>query len=41
VKRLLPACRVEQADAADALAAAIAHAHLAGPQARLLTALAS
>ena len=28
VKRLLPACGVTQADAADALAAAIAHAHL-------------
>lgn len=40
VKRLLPACRVEQADAADALAAAIAHAHLAGTRARLLAALA-
>jgi crossover junction endodeoxyribonuclease RuvC len=35
VKRLLPACRVTQADAADALAAAIAHAHLAGTRARL------
>ena len=40
VKRLLPACRVEQADAADALAAAIAHAHLAGTRARLMAALA-
>lgn len=29
VKRLLPACGVTQADAADALAAAIAHAHSA------------
>jgi crossover junction endodeoxyribonuclease RuvC len=28
VKRLLPACGVSQADAADALAVAIAHAHL-------------
>jgi crossover junction endodeoxyribonuclease RuvC len=28
VKRLLPACGVTQADAADALAAAITHAHL-------------
>jgi crossover junction endodeoxyribonuclease RuvC len=28
VKRLLPTCGVKQADAADALAAAIAHAHL-------------
>ena len=35
VKRLLPTCGVAQADAADALAAAIAHAHLAGTQARL------
>lgn len=40
VKRLLPTCRVEQADAADALAAAIAHAHLAGTRARLALALA-
>ena len=40
VKRLLPACRVEQADAADALAAAIAHAHLAGTRARMMAALA-
>jgi crossover junction endodeoxyribonuclease RuvC len=39
VKRLLPACRVEQADAADALAAAIAHAHLAGTRSRLMAAL--
>jgi crossover junction endodeoxyribonuclease RuvC len=35
VKRLLPACGVTQADAADALAAAIAHAHLATTKARL------
>jgi len=41
VKRLLPACRVDQADAADALACAIAHAHLAGTRARLAAALAS
>ena len=34
VKRLLPACGVTQADAADALAAAIAHAHSA-PHARM------
>jgi len=34
VKRLLPACKVTRADAADALAAAIAHAHLAGTRAR-------
>lgn len=40
VRRLLPACGVEQADAADALAAAIAHAHLAGTRARVLAALA-
>jgi crossover junction endodeoxyribonuclease RuvC len=33
VKRLLPACGVTQADAADALAAAIAHAHLASSRA--------
>jgi crossover junction endodeoxyribonuclease RuvC len=40
VKRLLPACGVEAFDAADALAAAIAHAHLAGTRARILAALA-
>jgi crossover junction endodeoxyribonuclease RuvC len=40
VKRLLPACGVEQADAADALAAAIAHASLAGTRAKILAALA-
>jgi len=39
VKRLLPACGVEQADAADALAAAIAHAALAGTRARIMAAL--
>ncbi|MDE2181952.1 MAG: crossover junction endodeoxyribonuclease RuvC [Alphaproteobacteria bacterium] len=39
VRRLLPACGVEVADAADALAAAIAHAHLAGTRARILAAL--
>ena len=33
VRRLLPACGVDQADAADALAAAIAHAHLSGTRA--------
>ena len=32
VKRLLPACGVTQADAADALACAIAHAHSAPPR---------
>jgi crossover junction endodeoxyribonuclease RuvC len=40
VKRLLPTARVEQADAADALAAAIAHAHWAGTQTRIMAALA-
>jgi crossover junction endodeoxyribonuclease RuvC len=40
VRRLLPACGVEAADAADALAAAIAHAHLAGTRARIMAALA-
>ena len=40
VKRLLPACGVNQADAADALAAAIAHASLAGTRARIMAALA-
>ena len=39
VKRLLPACGVTQADAADALAAAIAHAHLSGTRARMAVAL--
>ena len=39
VKRLLPACGVTKADAADALAAAIAHAHLSGSRARLMTAV--
>ncbi len=39
VRRLLPTCRVEQADAADALAAAIAHAHLSGTRARIQAAL--
>ena len=41
VKRLLPAARCEAADAADALACAIAHAHLAGTRARVAAALAS
>src|SRR6201986_4507396 len=36
VRRLLPACRVEPADAADALAAAIAHAHLSTTRARVM-----
>ena len=39
VKRLLPACGVTQADAADALAAAIAHAHLSGTRSRMVVAL--
>jgi len=39
VKRLLPACGVKQADAADALAAAITHAHLSGTRARMLEAV--
>jgi crossover junction endodeoxyribonuclease RuvC len=39
VKRLLPACGVKQADAADALAAAIAHAHLSGTRARMMEAI--
>src|ERR1700761_4543600 len=38
VKRLLPTCGVTQADAADALAAAIAHAHLSGSRARVMAA---
>jgi crossover junction endodeoxyribonuclease RuvC len=38
VGRLLPACGVTQADAADALAAAIAHAHLSTTRARILMA---
>ncbi len=40
VRRLLPTARVEQADAADALAAAIAHAHLAMTRAKIVAALA-
>jgi crossover junction endodeoxyribonuclease RuvC len=40
VRRLLPTCGVEQADAADALACAIAHAHLAGNRSRVIGALA-
>ena len=39
VKRLLPACGVTQADAAEALAAAIAHAHLSTTRARMMAAL--
>jgi crossover junction endodeoxyribonuclease RuvC len=40
VKRLLPACAVTSPDAADALAAAIAHAALAGTRAKIAKALA-
>jgi len=40
VRRLLPSAHVEAADAADALACAIAHAHFAGTRARILAALA-
>jgi crossover junction endodeoxyribonuclease RuvC len=40
VKRLLPTANVEGADAADALAAAIAHAHLSTTRARIAAALA-
>ncbi|HEY1631475.1 MAG TPA: crossover junction endodeoxyribonuclease RuvC [Rhizomicrobium sp.] len=40
VRRLLPTARVEQADAADALACAIAHAHYATTRAKILAALA-
>jgi crossover junction endodeoxyribonuclease RuvC len=39
VRRLLPAVHFETADAADALACAIAHAHLAGTRARIAQAL--
>ena len=41
VRRLLPSVQFETADAADALACAIAHAHLAGSRARIASALAS
>ena len=40
VKRLLPQSAVDQEDAADALACAIAHAHLAGTRARIAASLA-
>jgi crossover junction endodeoxyribonuclease RuvC len=40
VKRLLPTANVQGADAADALAAAIAHAHLSTTRARIAAALA-
>jgi crossover junction endodeoxyribonuclease RuvC len=39
VKRLLPTCREKSPDAADALAAAITHASLAGTQAKIRAAL--
>jgi crossover junction endodeoxyribonuclease RuvC len=39
VRRLLPAARIEASDAADALACAIAHAHLSGTNARIRAAL--
>jgi crossover junction endodeoxyribonuclease RuvC len=38
VKRLLPNCGVTQADAADALACAIAHAHLSSTRTRIVIA---
>jgi crossover junction endodeoxyribonuclease RuvC len=40
VRRLLPQAGVDQADAADALACAITHAHLSGTRARIAAALA-
>ena len=40
IRRLLPTAQVDAFDAADALAAAIAHAHLAGTRARLVAAMA-
>lgn len=40
VRRLLPTAQVTAADAADALACAIAHAHLSGTRAKILAALA-
>ena len=39
VRRLLPTAQVEAADAADALACAIAHAHLSGTRAKILAAI--
>jgi crossover junction endodeoxyribonuclease RuvC len=41
VRRLLPTARFDAADAADALACAIAHAHLSGHAARVMARLAS
>ncbi|MGD0864055.1 MAG: crossover junction endodeoxyribonuclease RuvC [Rhizomicrobium sp.] len=40
VKRLLPQATLDQEDAADALACAIAHAHLSGTRARIAASLA-
>ncbi len=40
VRRLLPTAGVSQADAADALACAIAHAHLSGTRSRISLAMA-
>jgi crossover junction endodeoxyribonuclease RuvC len=40
VKRLLPQAALDQEDAADALACAIAHAHLSGTRARIAASLA-
>jgi crossover junction endodeoxyribonuclease RuvC len=40
IRRLLPQSRVGQADAADALAAAVAHAHLSTTRAKILASLA-
>ena len=40
VRRLLPAARVDSADAADALALAIAHAHLSATNSRIAAAIA-
>jgi len=41
VRRLLPTAHVQAADAADALACAIAHAHLSGTRAKIAAALAN
>jgi crossover junction endodeoxyribonuclease RuvC len=40
IRRLLPTAQVDAFDAADALAAAIAHAHLSGTRSRIMAALA-
>jgi crossover junction endodeoxyribonuclease RuvC len=40
IRRLLPTACVESADAADALAVAIAHAHISATHARIAAALA-